>query len=113
MKDIKHRILGTVYSVLVGSRSELMLKDGLSGECRLYGKKLKICSDREDCTERELRVKVQEIVAHEVLHAYINEAGIELEPEVEELLANFFMKNWRKMNNSILDILDQSGFLDK
>ena len=44
---------------------------------------------------------------------FINESGVDLEPDIEEQIACFYMKNWRKMNNSILEVLDETGFLDK
>lgn len=109
-----HNVLGTDYEILFGNRKMLKLKDEISGECRVFSKTIKVCTDDDDCTtDKELEVKVQEIIAHEIFHAYINESGINLEPEVEELIATFFMKNWRKMNNSILEVLDKTGLLDK
>lgn len=46
-------------------------------------------------------------------HAFINESDVDLEPDIEEQIACFYMKNWRKMSNSILEVLDETGFLDK
>ena len=77
-----------------------------------YSKEILICTEKGDCTEEELKVKMQEVVAHELLHAYLNEAGVDLDSGGEEKLCDFYMKNWRKINNSILEILDESGFLD-
>lgn len=82
------------------------------GECRTYSKKIMVCTEDEECTEEELQKKVQEVLAHEFLHAYLNEAGVLMGDEEEERLCDFFMKNWRKLNNSILEVLDESGFLD-
>ena len=113
MTRLIHNVLGTSYEVTLGERENIQLSEEYSGECRVYSKKIKVCTDAEDCTEKELRVKVEEIVAHEFFHAYLNEAGLDLDDNVEESLATFFMKNWRKINNSILEVLDESGFLDK
>lgn len=78
----------------------------------LGGKKILVKTDKEDCKKKELEVRTQEILAHEIFHAYLNECGLELDSQVEEQLANFYMKNWRKMNNSVLECLDELGLLD-
>ena len=114
MKRLVHNIMGTSYEVLFSeNKEEIGMSEENSGECRVFSKKILVCTERGDCTDEELSIKVQEIIAHEIFHAYVNEAGLDVEPEVEEMFATFFMKNWRKMNYSILDFLDESGFLDK
>ena len=113
MIELKHSVLGTPYIVKLGARDEINLNEEFMGECRVYSKDILVCTDKGECTEEELERKVQEIVAHEIFHAYVNEAGLDLDHREEELLATFFMKNWRKMNNSILEVLDETGFLDK
>ena len=112
MKSLIHSVLDTDYEVLIGCREEINIAEENMGECRVYAKKILVCTDQGDCTEEELRVKVQEIVAHEFLHAYLNEAGVDLTDGDEEKICDFYMKNWRKLNNSILEVLDESGFLD-
>lgn len=113
MEKLIHNVLGTPYEVLLGDRKEINMSEDNMGECRVYSKKVLVCTEQGDCTEEELEVKVQEIVAHEFFHAYANEAGLDLDSDTEEMVATFFMKNWRKMNNSILAVLDETGFLDK
>ena len=108
---MKYDVLGTPYEVLFGVREQLNMTEDHMGECRIYSKKILICDEQGDCTEEELDVRVSEIVAHEVFHAYLNEAGIEIDEDSEELVANFFMKNWKKMSNTILEILDENGYL--
>lgn len=112
MKSLIHNVLGTSYEVLIGERDEIGIAKENMGECRVYAKKILVCTDQGDCTEEELRVKVQEIVAHEFLHAYLNEAGVDITYGDEEKMCDFYMKNWRKLNNSILEVLDKSGLLD-
>ena len=107
-----HSILGTDYEVLFGSREDIQLPEENMGECHIYAKKILVCTDRGEISEEELRVKVQEIVAHEFLHAYLNEAGVDIDNGDEERMCDFYMKNWRKLSNSILEVLDESGFLD-
>lgn len=113
MTVLEHSVLGTPYIVKIGEREEVNLNEEFMGECRVYSKEILVCTDKNGCTEIELEKKVQEIVAHEFFHAYMNEAGVDLDHTQEEMLATFFMKNWRKMNNSIIEVLDESGFLDK
>ena len=112
MKTIVHNVLGTPYKVMFGTKEELDITEDYMGECRVYSKEILICVEKGECTDEELRVKTQEILAHEIFHAYLNEAGTELDEEVEEKLSNFFMKTWKKMSNSILDLLDETGYLE-
>ena len=112
--NLIHNVLGTPYTMEVGSREELELSPENIGECRVYAKKILVCADKEDCVEeKEVDLKVREIIAHEIFHAYLNEAGIDLDEETEERIATFYMKNWRKMSDSILEVADETGFLDK
>ena len=113
MKKLVHNVLDTPYEVLFGERTDTGMSEDNMGECKVYAKQILVCTEQGECTEKELEVKVQEIVAHEIFHAYVNEAGLDLDPDEEELVATFYMKNWRKMNNSILSVLDETGFLDK
>ena len=112
MKSLIHSVLGTDYEVLIGCRDEINIAEENMGECRVYAKKILVCTDQVVCTEEEWRVEVQESVAHEFRHAYLKEAGVDLTDGDEEKLCDFYMKNWRKLNNSILEVLDKSGFLD-
>lgn len=69
-----------------------------------------------DVTEYEKDKRAEEIVAHEIFHAYCNESGnesgIDIDDDTEEKFAVWYMKMWRKMNNSILQVLDENGLLD-
>lgn len=112
MMEYTQNVLGTDYRVLMGTKEEIGLDEDHMGMCKVFAKDILVHIGADDCDEKELRVRTKEIVAHEFFHAYLNEVGLELEPEVEERLADFFMKNWQKMNNSILEVLDKSGFLD-
>ena len=112
MKELKIDVMGCPYRVLVGKADEIHIDKENMGECRTWGKKILVKTDKEGCKKRELEVRTQEILAHEIFHAYLNECGLELDSQVEEQLANFFMKNWRKMNNSVLECLDELGLLD-
>ena len=112
-KELVHNILGTPYIVEFGDRSEIVIDDNNLGECKVYKKKILVCTEKYECDEIELEARTQEVLAHEIFHAYANEVGLDLDDRTEEMVANFFMKNWRKTNDSILEILDVTGFLDK
>lgn len=112
MVVLVHSVLDTNYEIMFGTREEIGLDEENMGECKVYEKKILVCIELDGCTVEELRVKVQEIVAHEFLHAYLNEAGVDLTDGDEEKMCDFYMKNWRKLNNSILQVLAEAGFLD-
>ena len=109
VKEFSVMILGDKYTVKYGSREALQLNFNTIGECRVYEKKLLICTDLEDCKEEELIERVKEVTAHEVLHAYFNSSGLELSsvaPEcVEEVLCSFYQKNHLKMEETISEII--------
>ena len=113
-KTLVHNIMGTEYTVKFGSREEIGLSQENLGLCRIYEKEILVCTEMGDCkTSKEWGRQTTEILAHEIFHAYVNESGVDLEVEdAEEVMAYFYMKNWRKMNNSILGILDEMGLLD-
>lgn len=112
-KSVECAVLGTPYIVKLGKRDHIGIDEANMGECRTYAKEIMVCTEDEKCTEAELRVRTQEVLAHEFFHAYLNEAGVSLDEETEEKICYFFMKNWRKMNNAILKVLDEYGMLDK
>lgn len=113
-QTLVHNVLGTPYVFELGERESLEIGAENVGECQVYAKKIIVCTDKEDCSKQEeVDLKVREILAHEIFHAYVNEAGLDLDDIVEEQVATFFMKNWRKMSDSILEVADETGFLDK
>lgn len=113
MKQTKVSILGTDYLVSAGNRKEICLDKSNDGECRRFSNNIKVLHSLEgDVTEYEKDKRAEEIVAHEIFHAYCNESGIDIDDDTEEKFAVWYMKMWRKMNNSILQVLDENGLLD-
>ena len=106
MSKMKHNVMGTPYEVLIGERKDIGMSEDHMGECRVYSKKILVCTDLGDCTVEERDVRVKETLAHEIFHAYANEAGLDLSDDQEEMVATFYMKNWKKMHDSVLNILD-------
>ena len=107
MKRLVKYVLGTTYEVLMGTREEIGISEEHMGECRIYAKKILVCTEQGDCTKEELKVRVKEIVAHEFFHAYLNEAGVDLENGDEEKVCDFYMKNWDKLHSSISEVLKE------
>ena len=99
MLEITHEILGVPYLVKIGLREEIELDDDRNGECREYSKVIKVCTDLEDFTEEEVRVRVEETLAHEFLHGYFAECGLRVDEE--EKVCEFYMRNFRRLQNSI------------
>lgn len=114
MSTTKVDVLGTEYSVTLDKRKKLtrLSKDNM-GECRVYSKELNCLRSKENgCNEEEKEKRAEEIVAHEMFHAFVNESGLCVSDDVEEVFAYWYMKVWRKMNNAILQVLDENGLLD-
>lgn len=110
MKCKKVNVLGSVYSVKFGDKEEISLCAEHDGECRVFSKEILVNTGKDNLTEEELVERTKEIFAHEIFHAFVNESGVSLDDDVEEVLAVFFMKVWRKMNNTIMEVLDEMGF---
>ena len=106
MIEFVHNVLGTDYDVKLGSRAELEMPIEYCGLCKEYTKEILVCNDKENgISDREMRERVKEILAHEIFHAYLNEAGLVINHEDEERLCDFYMKNWRKLTNSMKEIV--------
>ena len=106
MKSTAKDILGTTYLVKFGSKEEIELPENLAGACKVYTKRILISTDKGDCeTNEEVKVSIEETLAHEVLHAFLNECGVILDEENEEKICDFYMKNWRKLHSCIETIL--------
>lgn len=113
MKTQEVSVLGTPYTVKVGEREEVGLCKENDGECRQYSHIIKVHHSLEgvdDIGERDQRT--EEIVAHEMFHAFVAESGLDISEDIEENLACWYMKVWRKMNNNILQVLDENHLLE-
>lgn len=107
MQTTEVKILGTKYEVSLGTQEELGLSDTLAGECRIYGHSIKVEHSMKDVESEEAQLqRTHQILAHEVFHAFVNESGLTLDEDVEERLACWYEKMWRRMNNAIFEVLD-------
>lgn len=110
MKEFSINIFGEKYTVKMGAKSEIGLRDNIGG-VKLYEREILIDTNKGDdegvYTDKGLKNKVESIIAHEIFHAYLNEAGIYIPEDLEELMATFYEKNWRRMYDSVFDILNE------
>lgn len=113
MKKSLVNVLGEEYTCKLGERCEVGLSPDFEGECRPYLKELRVLHSLEGVDSVEEKdSRTEGIVAHEIFHAFVSESGLDIPEDVEETLACWYMKMWRKMNNSILQVLDENGLLD-
>lgn len=113
MKVLHTNILGVDYEVQVGKRKELGLPKSLQGQCSYHLHEIKVEHSHRGCsTDEEGDKRAQGVVAHEIFHAFVKESGLDLDEAVEEKLAVWYEEQWRKMNNSILGVLDELGLVD-
>lgn len=113
MKTVKTNVLGTEYEVVFGKRKEIGVPKTVGGQCYSYQHKISVEHSMRDCQKKEERDgRTVDVLAHEMFHAYVEESGLDISPDTEEQLACWYMKMWRKMNNSILQCLDKMNLLD-
>lgn len=105
MQKVEINVLGTPYIAKFGDRKAIGISEEHMGACRIYAREILVDMDKEDCNKEELKVRTREILAHEIFHAFVNEAGIDLDPSVEEQMASFYMKNWEKMSNTLYNTM--------
>lgn len=107
---VSQEILGEKYLTIFGNPKETHISEGNLGECHVYSKEIKVVDDptyfEENLGDEEVQNRTLEVLAHEIFHAYLNESGIEIDLDIEEQIATFYQKNWKKMSNSILYIFD-------
>lgn len=113
MKTFHTDILGSDYEVDFGKRKKIGLSSNLEGQCAFLLRKILVEHSMRDCETKEERdIRTVNTLAHEVFHAYVHESGLELDDSTEEKLAVWYEVMWRKMNNTILGVLDEMKLLD-
>lgn len=113
MRTLHTEVLGQDYEVKVGKRKELGLPKSLQGQCAYLLNEIKVEHSMRECeSEVEKEKRTAGTVAHEIFHAYVHESGLDIDEATEERLAVWYETMWRKMNNSIIGVLDELGLLD-
>lgn len=85
----KINILGTEYLAIVDD--DECIKLNADGLCRFYDKKIIIRSiDKllvDGASEEEKRIRMQEVVRHEIIHAFFSESGLDDYSDNEQLVS--------------------------
>lgn len=108
MKKTKVDVLGTTYTIKIGTKEEVGLPEDLIGMCDVYSKQISVfCGKLEDIeTDGVAEIRAREIIQHELTHAYIKECGLNFSSEVEESVCTFLETNMRKLMNSALMVME-------
>ena len=113
VRKVKASILGVEYTVIVGSRKEVPVEPEFDGLCYTYDKIIYIVTDKGDVQTPEGEYEtLDEVLYHEVAHAFIFESGYTANSD-EESLVVWLSRYTRRINNCVLEILDDLGELDK
>lgn len=100
--------MGTEYTVDKNNRE--LLETNSDGECRSYSRKISVrplecmLEDAEKIEEKKKRY--EEVLRHEVVHAYFTESGID-EYSQNEQLVDWIARQMPKINKTMEEILDE------
>ena len=101
-------VLGVKYKVFLGSEKDLQRHDGF---CQSYEKRLVVrCREDmlpEDATPEARYDRFQEVVTHELIHAFLHESGLENLSGVDEE----FIAVW--VSRHIFDIIACASLIYK
>ena len=106
MKEFIVDVMGSGYCVRCGLPSEISIGEYNAGECKIYSKVILIDLDKRDCTFAEMMIKLGEVCAHEMLHAFLNEAGIDFDNCNEEGMCYFYMKNYLRLHEAVTYVIE-------
>lgn len=110
VREAKVDILGTEYTVVVGSE---LPKNGYDGLCYTYDKVIHIAEDSEEVLTLEGKRRVlEEIICHEISHAFLFESGYAANSD-EESLVVWLSRYVRKIDNCVIEVLDKLEEFDK
>lgn len=99
-KEMKVNILGTEYSVEIDDTLEKTNADGM---CKVYDKVISIRSVDsmlcdEDSTDTK-KMRFNEVLRHEIVHAFFNEAGLQ-EYSADEQLVDWIAIQFPKIRKA-------------
>ena len=98
MKSFILDVLGVEYLIRFGNRSEVQkegLSDEIQGETGFYDKTITICNEFKGSVE-EQKAQIEEVLIHELTHAFLFESGM-ITYGVEETLPEWFSVMFKKM----------------
>ena len=111
MKTCRIDVLGTEYTVCVGTREELRpdVPDEWDGCCFTYDKTIFVVRDFEDVRTPEGKTEIlKEILGHELAHAFLFESGFKVHEDEEDTVV-WLSRNSFKLVNCVLSVLDELG----
>lgn len=111
VKKCYAKVLGEKYIVNVGDREELErpMPEDWDGMCYPYDKEIYVVDKYTDVVTQEGREEIlTEILTHEISHAFIHESGFNVHSDEEDLVV-WLGKNVRKINNCVIEVLDELG----
>lgn len=91
MENMKLKILGMVYKVTIKKfdEDEAFKRDSCDGYCNQYRKEIVICDVStsemwEHDTPEDIEAYMKETLRHEIVHAFLNESGLQSSTAVYE-----------------------------
>lgn len=100
MNKFKINVLGTDYTFLVGSREEIKIDADCQGLAKPYSKEILICDEFEGIYTVDTRRRaLEEVIVHELAHAFLYESGL-VEQSNNEALVEWISIMVRKITNA-------------
>lgn len=100
-------VLGTTYTVYLGSCEDLGIKETVDGDCEAMGKVIRLRTDMKDDWEGDIKLRekyVRQVLYHELAHAFFFESGL------LELFDNERMCEWLEINAVKMVTAAQNSF---
>ena len=93
-------VLGTKYEASFGTREELNMDKDTYGECEVYSKQIRVCTDPEPGVSEETKnTIISEVIRHELSHAFLYESGL-IAFSTDETLVEWMSVNMSKVLSS-------------
>lgn len=113
MKSFNVNVLETPYLCMVGKREELKdLDNDLQGCCRNYTKEILICDEFDGASKAEYSVALEEVVTHELSHAFLYESGM-VSYSSDERLVEWLSINVSKLLRCSKIFIETLGLTDE
>lgn len=106
----KISILGTDYIIMQDANTtQELITRGSDGETNLYSKIIYIRDVSnmldKDSPVYEQEARYKEVMRHEIIHAFLFEAGLS-DYCMDEVLVDWIAKQWNKINKTFKEVLE-------
>ena len=109
----KVSILGTDYIIMCDTTKELIDK-GLDGQVNVYNKIITIRNIQdmldEDSSIYDKKLRYNDTLKHEIIHAFLFESGLENYCN-DEILVDWISKQWNKMTTAFHECYNDEPLL--